>query len=835
MRLVVAAGHHKGRMFEFTEHRTFLVGRAADAHLRFPEDDPLISRFHFLLEVHPQEVRLVDLGSTNGTAVNGHTVSEYRLRDGDSIEAGETRIIVFIGDDQRVQGKVREKVSPQATLVAPQRRPENLGRGKAETRNNASKDPSVDGTFDSENAHATVASTDKTIGPYKIENELGSGTFGVVYLVLRDGERFALKLTREQVVSDSKQLPRFLREIEILKRLRHRCVVRFMDAGEYGGRLFLVTEYVPGENLEQLMRRVQLLKIHSAVRIVRHALIGLSHAHSLGFVHRDIKPSNIIVNDRQVKLADFGLAGSFQKTLMSGCTLAGESGGSIGYMPPEQLLDFHAAQPTNDIYSMGPTLYRLLSGHPPYDFTDTFSHRVRMLLQSDPVPLEKRTRRIPADLCTIVNRCLTRDPGDRWQSAQELHDALERFSKRNPNGKSQPSKPPRKKESVNEGCFELKPTIDPLHLDPDKTHSRSSSGQDKGGGRPARGERICWRIAPAEALAETEYGSSTLNHTAQVVSMGSGDCVVGLGYELVVLSTTGEVRNRRSFSARIVGRPASLGDGQVVVHLEDGTLACAAVDGHIQWQSDVGEPLGWATPLVDAKQAIWVCPSTGGLRRVDAEGHCPRRAFYRSAVRLDSTALLDRSILYAGGEDGRIHAIAIDSEKGKNTWDAGDNLGRCGWFINGTIQKRGPHEIVARSGDGFLQGFSPEGIRQWRWKIPGTALADPAIDGSGKIYQPYAFADRPGGGVVCFDPTRAAELWRLRLASGVESTPVLGPDGTLYLAEVNGRLHALNALGRAIWELNLATPVRSRLTLADGGKRVMVVTEGNEVVAVRAE
>lgn len=432
VRLVVAAGQHLGKVFEFTDHRTFLVGRSADAHLRFPDDDPYISRLHFLIEVNPPEIRLVDLGSTNGTLVNGKRLTECELVDGDTIEVGETKIAVFVTRVSGAGGAGRNE-DPAATMLTYSTRNAPKTAAYQPPRNKsvkANQSESRNLLHDQHDQTPALSSLDQ-IGDYKLEKEIGRGAFGVVYLARKNGNSFALKLMQDRAVRDEQLTRRFLREIDVLKKLNHRSLVQFVDSGECQSGLFLVTEFVSGDNLEMLLRRIGPLKVRSAVRIVRHSLLGLSHAHSLGFVHRDIKPANIIVNTTQVKLADFGLSASFRSTMMSGCTLLGESGGSIGFMPPEQLVEFHQAQPSNDIYSMGATLYRLLSGAMPYDFPNRFSDCIRLLLQSDPVPLSARPRRLPAGLCAIVERCMIRQPSDRWSSARQLYDALEPFSQPN--------------------------------------------------------------------------------------------------------------------------------------------------------------------------------------------------------------------------------------------------------------------------------------------------------------------------------------------------------------------------------------------------------------------
>lgn len=825
VRLIVTAGRHVGRQFAFSDHRTFLVGRSHDAHLRFPDDDPYISRLHFLLEVNPPQVRLVDLGSTNGTSVNGKRVSECSLGDGDTIEAGETRISVFVGrspDATRVASD-DEAGDPLVTRVAATSKSPLPLPAEPQTASEGTSARAVEQASDHDRdleqfvGQEVPTGPPRTIGDYSIVRELGRGSFGVVYLASRTNRLFALKLLRVEVAVDERQRLRFLREIEILKRLRHRAVVRFIEAGDDRNGLFLVTEYVKGENLESILHRVGPLRRRSAVRIVRHVLHGLSDAHAKGFLHRDIKPANIIVNPRQVKLADFGLAASFQATMLSGCTLSGESGGSIGYMPPEQLLEFHQSKPTNDIYSVGATLYRLLSGQLPYDFPELFHSRVRVLLQHDPVPLRERVPKLPKELCEIVDRCLRRKPSERWPTAEALRDALTPYSLENPG--DEVSSPPRVSTSAK------RPS------DHAQTSSREIRRHVPAGGHVPGDGRILWRVTHRDGSVPSE---TPLRGMA--VATPEGTIAVALRDELLFVSSDGIVLSRFRCAARIVGWPLVLHDGTAVVHASDGQLHAVTAAGDPAWAVHVGEPLGGATPLKDADERIWICSCDGGLLRVRDHGQLDRRRFYRSMRRLDSVGLIEGDTLWIGGDDARVHAIDLSGSKGADRWTE-DCHGRCDWYVTGAILRRSPDEIVARCGAGLLHAFAPDGSPTWQWPVPGTVLGDAAVGPDGLMFQGYhrQSEGKQEGGILCIDAERGRSRWDHGFDAGVESTPVVSPTGCLFVGDNAGQIHAVDEQGDVAWRVELEAPVRSRLSMLPDQNVLLVIADDASLTAIRVD
>ncbi len=392
--LAVTEGPHQGQQFEFREHDTFLVGRAKQARFRLPAKDPSLSRYHFLVEVNPPHCRLMDMASTNGTYVNGERVYTIDLRHGDRIKAGRTTL--------------RVEVEESGTAVMSTRGGELDWRPLNEA----------------------------DLPAYRIERELGRGGMGVVYLARSqaDGTPAALKMIEPAVACCSGALGRLLREASILRRLDHPRIVRFLDLGLAHGAFYFAMEYVPGvDACDYLRRRGGALPVAEAVDLASQALEAMDYAHGLGYVHRDIKPQNLLIADGPdgrplVKLADFGLARLYQSSVVSGLTLMGDYAGTLGYMPPEQILSFRDARQPVDQYALGATLYYLLTGSKVHDFPDGPDQKIMTVLQCDAVPLRRRRPDLPEALEAVLARALARDPEARYPTAHALREALTPFA-----------------------------------------------------------------------------------------------------------------------------------------------------------------------------------------------------------------------------------------------------------------------------------------------------------------------------------------------------------------------------------------------------------------------
>jgi serine/threonine-protein kinase len=270
----------------------------------------------------------------------------------------------------------------------------------------------------------------QNIPGYLIVRALGKGSMGLVYLALRqaDGLLMAVKTIIPAVAGSAAQVERFLREANILRELNHPHIVAFRDMNEANGVMYFAMDYVRGTDAARLLRQQGSFTVERAVHLVCQLLDALAYAHARRIVHRDIKPSNLLVtSDGQqelVKVADFGLARVYQSSNMSGLTMTGDIGGTVAYMPPEQITEYREARPAADQYSAGATLYNLLTGAYVYNLPGEFQKQLLMILHDDPVPILSRRPDLPEGLAQVLHRALARDPEDRWPDAAAMREAL---------------------------------------------------------------------------------------------------------------------------------------------------------------------------------------------------------------------------------------------------------------------------------------------------------------------------------------------------------------------------------------------------------------------------
>ncbi len=546
-RLVLRAteGPHQGETFTCQGHDVFLAGRSRQAHLQLRDD--YFSRTHFLIEANPPRCRLMDLGSRNGTFVNGERVRTAELHDGDAIKAGNTVLRVSItapAGPAAVDAPTRDlPTAPPTTTEAPPTRPPSAesivetlilpgalappsargpaGRAAAvsltaerlmdeaclrfEDAWRAGRAPRIeaflgdavrperaallrelilvdicyrkkggqeqrpqeylarfpdldpdwlDGAWRGEATTDSFATryTDPyatryrrpadaapalpAIPGYRILKELGRGGMGVVYLAEREagGERLAVKTITPAAAASRHQVDRFLREAKILCQLRHHHIVAFRETSEAAGLLYFAMDYVDGPDAGRLLKQKGPLPVRDAVRIISQVLSALDYAHARGFVHRDIKPANILLsaegNRKVVKLADFGLARVYQQSRLSGLTLLGEVGGTVAFMPPEQITHFREVKPAADQYSVAATLYALLTGRLIFDFESaTPEHQFGVVLERG---ADARSASggpsLPEALAAAVHRALSKDPADRFPNVRAFLEPLLPFA-----------------------------------------------------------------------------------------------------------------------------------------------------------------------------------------------------------------------------------------------------------------------------------------------------------------------------------------------------------------------------------------------------------------------
>ncbi len=255
-------------------------------------------------------------------------------------------------------------------------------------------------------------------GRYEVIEEIGSGGMGNVYRVFDRtiNEMVALKIIRPEIATDRNVIERFGQELKTARKISHRNICRMFDIGEEAGVHYITMEYVTGEDLRSLIRRIGQLNVAKAIDIAKQICEGLAEAHAVGVIHRDLKPQNIMVDrEGNAKIMDFGIA-RFIRT--KGVTTTGTIIGTPEYMSPEQA-EGKAADQRSDIYSLGILLFEALTGQVPFDGETPLSVAIKHKMELPPDP-RKLNVHIPGDLGNLVLRCLEKEKEKRYQAVSEI-------------------------------------------------------------------------------------------------------------------------------------------------------------------------------------------------------------------------------------------------------------------------------------------------------------------------------------------------------------------------------------------------------------------------------
>jgi pSer/pThr/pTyr-binding forkhead associated (FHA) protein len=425
--LNVVAGPQTGRSFSFDQHDTFMIGRSENAQFCLPADR-FFSRHHCLLEIAPPQAFIRDLGSTNGTYVNGMRVDTAYLKSGDRIQGGETVLEVEVSTGLDEFADTLEKASTsKLSLIAVC----CLNCGIPSTVEANSPDAKM--SFVCEECREKLKANPQPVPGYQMIRVIGQGGMGSVMLArsATSGRAVAIKTLLPEVAVSEQSLKRFLREIEVAATLKHPNIVEYIANGTHNGLVYLVTEFVVGMDASRLARhRGGKMHYVEVVRIIEQTLSALDFAHAKGFVHRDIKEQNILVQGEYpsstAKLTDFGLSKSFKQTGMSGVTMVGDVAGTIAYMPPEQVRDFKEVRPPSDIYAIGMTAYSLLTGAHALDISAKagIAETVKAIFEKPIIPITSRVPDVPPRVASVIETALAKSVDSRWRTAGAMREAL---------------------------------------------------------------------------------------------------------------------------------------------------------------------------------------------------------------------------------------------------------------------------------------------------------------------------------------------------------------------------------------------------------------------------
>ncbi|HEV3262552.1 MAG TPA: FHA domain-containing serine/threonine-protein kinase [Gemmataceae bacterium] len=400
LHLLVIAGPDKGRSFPLRPADPLIIGRSKDTETRL--NDPHVSRVHCQLQMDGDDVVVVDRGSASGTLVNGKRVTQQVLRPGDVIRVGETQLRLESPD-----------LAGQSTLNQPA--------------------PAAVSPPGGERLTELVG---KTLSHYEVGQVLAKGQSGVVFGArdTKEDRVVALKVLWPEFSKNDAEMQRFVRGMKTTLPLRHPNLVTLYAAGKTAGYCWMAMEFVQGESLTQVIQRIgtaNMLDWRHALRVAVHISRALDYAHGHSIIHRNVTPQNILIQDvdKLAKLGDLMLAKALEGTLAEQITRPGEMLGDLRYMSPERTRgNADEIDGRSDIYSLGATVYHLLTGRPPCEGT-TLVETVTKIRQEEPAKPTRYQLSIPGLFEGTVMKMLAKRPDDRFQTAAELHKDLERVAK----------------------------------------------------------------------------------------------------------------------------------------------------------------------------------------------------------------------------------------------------------------------------------------------------------------------------------------------------------------------------------------------------------------------
>ena len=233
---------------------------------------------------------------------------------------------------------------------------------------------------------------------------------------------------------------------------------------------------------------------------------------------------------------------------------------------------------------------------------------------------------------------------------------------------------------------------------------------------------------------------------------------------------------------------------------------------------------------------VWVSAATGGLLRVDESGQTSARPFFRNPSRFDCTGAMRGDVLYLGSEDQFLHSVDLNGDRGRDRWNQVDKVGLTGWYINSAIAIDDGSRIVAVSRDDQMYSFDGNGGLNWKATLNGRAIGSPVIAPNGIIVIGLTIRIDElaslSGQLVGIHSKTGQLAWRVDFEAPLESTPVAGEGGEIYVGDNAGKVHAVNGQGQRVWSESVGCAVRSAGAIVPTGQVVFGLDDGS-LVALR--
>jgi serine/threonine protein kinase len=392
-RLVVLNGEQANREYQLNfSQGPMLFGRSsAQANIAIP--DPQMSRVHFSLEPRNDQVWVLDQGSAAGTLVNGRKIAEHHLKPGDIIRAGETQLRFCAAGQQ---------------------------------------------TTTSASEHNPVEQLSGVFAHFQMGKLIARGTTGCVFKATDTdtGQLVALKVLFPELAKSEDEMQRFVRAMKTMMPLSHPNLITVLNAGRKDSLCWYSMEYIDGDSLSKLIEKVcreGKLPWAFSLKVAIHLSRALEYAESNGILHRNITPNNILIRiaDQQALLGDLMLGKALEGVLAAQITKPGEIVGDVKFMSPERTRSTTGLDIRSEIYSLGATLYALLTGKPPFDGL-TLVDTLQKIRSTPPLPIRDSIPSIPPAFEAAILKMLEKEPAKRFASATEMLKTLEAIANTSP-------------------------------------------------------------------------------------------------------------------------------------------------------------------------------------------------------------------------------------------------------------------------------------------------------------------------------------------------------------------------------------------------------------------
>ncbi|MCH2180385.1 MAG: serine/threonine-protein kinase [Mariniblastus sp.] len=399
VRLNVVSGPAKGRFFDIDENQALVIGRGEQSDTRI--NDPSVSRVHCEVRVQPDQITLVDKGSSSGTFVDGQAVEELNIQKGCLVRIGDTELRVADPHEEAITEVIQGLPEIPAS------------------------------------SHSLPQLVGSQMGPYMLEEIIGSGNSGMVFRGsdTEKGRQAAIKVLSPSYTSNDEQRQRFVRAMKTMLPVRSERIIRLYNAGKTGDFCWAAMELIEGENLAEEIERIGIEGMLDWRKVWRVAVdIGqaLNDAYDCKIIHRNVTPMNIIrrKSDEACLLGDLMLAKALEGTLAQQVTQPGQIIGDIPYLAPERTRSDATVDTRSDMYGLGATCYALLTGTPPIsgDGLTELVANVRTELPKSPKSFQLAVDDLFQD---VVMKLLAKEPEDRFATPAELLKELLKIGKFN--------------------------------------------------------------------------------------------------------------------------------------------------------------------------------------------------------------------------------------------------------------------------------------------------------------------------------------------------------------------------------------------------------------------